>query len=166
MMIKFILVLMFLFPIGLIAQNEMELDNAFEAYDNGEYEKALGLFNSIEKSNVKNAEFFLFRGICYSETDNDVKAISDYNTAIKLNNVYPEAYNQRGFSFFSQGNNLLAIKDFDKAIELNPEMAETFMNRGSAKYDEGNLRGACEDWKAAVKKGVGIAGQLVDQLCK
>ena len=49
---------MFLFPIGLIAQNEMELDNAFEAYDNGEYEKALGLFNSIEKSNVKNAEFF------------------------------------------------------------------------------------------------------------
>ena len=45
-------------------------------------------------------------------------------------------------------------------------MAETFMNRGSAKYDEGNLRGACEDWKAAVKKGVGIAGQLVDQLCK
>ena len=60
----------------------------------------------------------------------------------------------------------MAIKDFDKAIELNPKMAETYMNRGSAKYDKGDNDGACEDWKAAKKRGVGIAGQLVDQLCK
>lgn len=165
-MTKNILALALLLPIGLFAQDQKGFEKAFQAYDDGNYPGALELFNSIEKSNTGNAEFFLFRGICFSETGNDVKAISDYSAAIKLNAEYPEAYNQRGFSFFSQGNNELAIKDFDKAIELNPNMPEVYMNRGSAKYDKGDNDGACADWKAAQKKGLGIAGQLVDQLCK
>ena len=52
------------------------------------------------------------------------------------------------------------------AIGLNPEMVEIYMNRGSAKYHAGDTTGACEDWKMAKEKGLGIAEQLIDQLCK
>ncbi|WP_349529916.1 tetratricopeptide repeat protein [Reichenbachiella sp. MALMAid0571] len=160
------LILFFLLPILSVAQEDKGFEKAFKAYDKGDYEKALDLFNKIEESQSSNAEFFLFRGICFSETGNDVKAIADYNLAIEIDNEYPEAYNQRGFSFFSQGNDSLAIKDFDRAIELNPEMVEIYMNRGSAKYDAGDTKGACEDWKTAKVKGLGIADQLIEQLCK
>ena len=62
-------------PIGVFAQEQTDFEKAFEAYDESNYEKALDLFNSIEANNSSNAEFFLFRGICFSETGNDVKAI-------------------------------------------------------------------------------------------
>ncbi len=148
------------------AQADRGFNKAFKAYEDGNYEKALNLFHALEKDHSANPEFFLFRGICFSETGDNVKAIADYNSAIKLNANYAEAYNQRGFSFFSQGNDSLAIADFDRALAINPEMVETYMNRGSARYDAGDLDGACADWKSAKEKGLDLAGQLVDQLCK
>lgn len=163
---NFFLILLMLTSLAAHAQGDKAFEKAFKAYENGNYEKALELFNEMERTQGSNREFFLFRGICFSETGNDVKAIADYNKALEIDTNYAEAYNQRGFSFFSQGNDSLAIRDFDKAILLNPDMVETYMNRGSAKYDAGDLDGACADWKTASDKGLGIVEQLIDQLCK
>ncbi len=72
------------------------------------------------------------RGVGYSRSGQDSKAISDYTKAIELNPKDVKAYYNRGGDYRDIGQSTKAIADFSKAIYLDPKFAEAYQARGAA----------------------------------
>lgn len=94
------------------AQNNLLAENYFEQ---GEYEKALTLYNQLYK---KNKNFIYFKAIVAS-----YQQLEDYKEAEKLlkdrlNNkrIIPQLYVELGYNYSLQENDSLATINYDKAI--------------------------------------------------
>ena len=141
-------------------------DNAYKAYDNLKYKKAIKLLETIESKYKDSIEFHLIRGICYSEVGKNSEAIEFYNRCLELNPDFDQAFIQRGISYFAEGENSLAIKDFKQAIDINPNNPEVYLNLGTVKYDSGDEYGACKEWRRARELGLAVADQMINDVCK
>lgn len=141
-------------------------DAAYLAYNDSNYEKAIGLLEKLETSYQENIEYHLIIGICYSEIGNNVLAIESYNRCLNLDTAFDQAYIQRGISYFSSGKNALAISDFKSAILINPDNPEVYLNMGTVMFDSGDQDGACKQWNKANELGLQVANQMINELCK
>ena len=90
---------------------------------------------------VKDAAFYVNRGLAHYNKGQYDEAISDYTEALKINPRYAETYVNRGTAYYSKGQFDQAISDCTEALKINPRLAEAYFNRGTAygnkdQYDE------------------------------
>ncbi len=144
---------------------EALFDKGYEAYDEGNYEDAIGYYTNAIDADPVNASYFYYRGVCYSMLTENELSIVDFNSAIKLSADYGDAYFERAYSYYVLEENEKALKDYGMAIKLIPDHGPAHLNRGSVKFDMDDLDGACLDWKKAVILHIEIAQELVNEYC-
>jgi tetratricopeptide (TPR) repeat protein len=91
------------------------------------------------------------RGLAYTATGDNDRAIADYNEAIRLAPEAAKAYLNRGVAYRAKGDNDRAIADFNDAIRLDPRAAKAYLNRGVAYADRGDNDSAIADYTEAIR---------------
>jgi hypothetical protein len=147
-------------------QHQKDLFNkALGLYRKQEKAESLKVWNSYIELRKDDIEAYLYRGGCYNDTQQYVKAIQDYNKAIELSPEDSRAYGLRGDSYYRLQQYVKAIQDFDKVIDLDPKSGRAYGHRGGsylglnqrtqgcADLDKGCDLGDCEMLKWAIKEG-------------
>ena len=94
-----------------ISQNEEVFQKATEAYNNGEYQKAIEFYNSILDKKQHSPELYFNLGNCYYKLDEIGPTIYYYEKALLLKPNDPEILNNLGFA---QNMRLDAIDEMPK----------------------------------------------------
>jgi len=89
-------------------------------YVNGEYEKAISVFNDEIRKNPSSETFFNL-GLAYGKIGLYDKEIAAYEDAIKLSPKKPELHFNVGSAYSSVGNKQKAIEALNEAIRLRPD---------------------------------------------
>jgi tetratricopeptide (TPR) repeat protein len=116
--------------------------NAFEkglyAMDNGDYKKAIQIWNDYLKTNPDDPVALNNLGDCYYEISDNAKAVECLTKAISLKKDYEDAYYNRGLAYQAIKEYKKSIADFDKVILLNPKFADAYRDRGWSKRLSGD----------------------------
>ncbi|MGB9182208.1 MAG: trypsin-like peptidase domain-containing protein [Pyrinomonadaceae bacterium] len=116
--------------------------NGLESLWLGNYDDALGYFESTVNKNPRRAEAWLQVGFCKLKQGKNDDAIRAYQKAIQLRPDSAEAHNKLGDAFFYAGRFTDAIEAYKKAARLRPEMGEAYYNLGMAYLEVGNRAAA------------------------
>lgn len=116
--------------------------NGLESLWLGNYDDALGYFESTVNKNPRRAEAWLQVGFCKLKQGKNDDAILAYRKAIQLRPDSAEAHNKLGDAFFYAGRFTDAIESYRKATRLRPDMGEAYYNLGMAYLEIGNRAAA------------------------
>jgi tetratricopeptide (TPR) repeat protein len=108
----------------------------------GNYESALGYFESAVDKNPRRAEAWMQVGFCKVKQGKNQEAIRAYRQAIQLRPNSYEAYNKLGDAYYYANHFDEAIVAYKQAARLRPELAEAYYNLGMAYIEVGNLQAA------------------------
>ncbi|MCD4650253.1 MAG: tetratricopeptide repeat protein [Candidatus Cloacimonetes bacterium] len=142
--------------------------NAFEA---GDYEKALGFFDKSVEKKPNNSKIYLSRGITHLTMGSAEKseqldlAIQDFSKALEIKPDYVEALYNRGIAHSSyihfngqplEGENKqhydAAISDLDKVEQLDNSFTLLYAGRGALQYKSGDMLTAQKDMNKALSQ--------------
>ena len=123
-----------------------------------------------EKTESRDADFYIKRGNAYHEKGQYDQAILDYNKALEINPKDALAYYHRGISYEKKGQYDQAISNYTKALEINPRDTGAYYNRGMAYGNKGQYDHAILDYTKALEfnprfteaynnRGVALYGQ-------
>ena len=96
------------------------LQSGTEAYQRGDYDRAIADFTRSIQGDPRNATAYNNRGAAYNGKRDWDRAITDFTEAIRLDPNYAASYRHRGFAYMQRGNFGQARADVDKALQLNP----------------------------------------------
>jgi tetratricopeptide (TPR) repeat protein len=141
------------------AQTAAELNNSGAAfYKSGNYDAAIADFTKAIKLDSKDADYYAWRGLSYSQKRDWNRAISDFTQAIKLEPKNALYYSWRGDANTFKGDLKgtvsdynRAISDYSEAIRLgldNPRFA--YLNRGNAYNRKKDYDKAISDYNEAI----------------
>ena len=108
----------------------------------GNYDSALGYFESAVDKNPSRAETWIQVGFCKVKQGKNEEAIRAYQQAIRLRPNSYEAYNKLGDAFYYTSRYYEAIEAYARAARLRPDMAEAYYNLGMTYLEVGNKAAA------------------------
>ncbi len=121
----------------------------------GEFSKALDIFDRVIKLRPDYAEAYMNRAITLARMGMDRfdDALADFDHAIELRPDYAAAHMNRGQTLARMGMDRFddALADFDRAIELRPDYAAAYMNRGQTLAQRDRFDDALADFDRAIK---------------
>ena len=126
-------------------------DMALKLAEEGEYHKALNLYNKIvtaerERSSFPGSDpfdyrYFMNRGDCYRAIGENFYASSDYHSALEINPDIWELrtklsllHYQAGVDHFNSSNFKASTNELNEALRLNDRVCEYYLLRGRANY--------------------------------
>lgn len=95
---KIVVILVFLFASSTIAQNEVLFSRATDAYNAGDYGKAIEYYEKIIANGKHSAELYFNLGNAYYKRDEVAPSIYYYEKALLLKPNDPEIINNLGYS--------------------------------------------------------------------
>lgn len=128
------------------------------ATSQGNYQKALSLYNQLIKQNPNHAPALTNRGLLWEmlpaktaaeKAKNRRFAEADYLRSLEVNPNQPETYNNLGALYMELGQNGEAISYFSQALALQPNYFRALLNRATAYSKAGDLTQALQDFSAA-----------------
>jgi lipoprotein NlpI len=122
------------------ADTALELrQEATEAFDKGDKDKAVELATKAIDAAPKDAINYFFRGKLHEALRRHAEAVADYGKALELDPKYAEAYQRRGSEQFKRGNVADSVADFDRYLELKPTERAGHWQRGISLYYAGKF---------------------------
>ena len=121
-------------------------------YDNGEYEKALEVYNNAMAKFPDVADLYTNRGNAYSKLKEYDKAIADHKKAIQLNPQLKVAYSNLGGDYVKIDEYDLAIEEYTNAIDRGYKEGGTYYGRGFSYYKTGQYDPAIKDFTVDIGK--------------
>ena len=121
------------------------------AYHNGQYEKALGLFQKAIGLDAAMTEAYNNLGLTYTEINEEEKATEAFKTAIRLSPELAAAYNNLGYVFYRLGSYEEAIEMYNEAIGRSKDSSSAYTNLGNAYYRLEKVEEAIDAWKKALE---------------
>ena len=109
--VPLLLVVFTLFSLGLFGQSEVLFQKATEAYNKGEYQKAIDLYEDILENGKHSSELYFNLGNCHYKIDEIGPSIYYYEKALLLQPNDQEIKNNLGFA---QNMRLDAIDEMPK----------------------------------------------------
>ncbi|MFV8375876.1 SIR2 family protein [Flavobacterium sp. GSP11] len=115
------------------ANNEKNLLGLCVIYINEkkDYIKSLDITNQLLKIDIKNAEYFYYKGVSNSNLKEYKKAIEDFNSAIYIDPTKDLYYSSRGDVFYNLNEYEKSIIDLDIAISINEKEINYLINRST-----------------------------------
>jgi Flp pilus assembly protein TadD len=105
----------------------------------GNYDNAVGYFETAVNKNPRRAEAWVQVGYCKVKQGKNAEAIRAYQQALQLKPDDPEIHNKLGDAYYYAGRLSEAIESYTEAARLRPDDPETHYNLAVAYEESGNL---------------------------
>lgn len=103
----------------------------------GNYDSALGYFETAVNKNPQRADAWIQVGFCKVKQGKNQDAIRAFEQALKLKPNSYEALNKLGDAYYYAGNYYKALDAYKRAVSLRPDLAEGHYNLGSVHLELG-----------------------------
>ena len=121
------------------------------AFENEEYEVAIGDFSRAIEKDSNDVESYNLRGKAYTRLEDFGNALADFTEAEKIDPDDAETYFNRGYLYQQQGRYSDAINDYDTAITKKEDYGEVYYRRGQIRYRLGQEEEALTDFDEAIR---------------
>lgn len=111
----------------------------------GNYDSALGYFETAANRNPKRADAWVQVGYCKVKQGKSAEAIRAYRHALELKPNSEEILNKLGDAYYYAGNFGDAIASYNHAASLSPDNADAHYNLAVAYFESGNERQALNE---------------------
>lgn len=116
----------------------------------GDYHKAIELYDKVENEYGANATLNFYRSQCYEAIGEFTKAAKDLTRAIEQDPDEDYFLASRGDVYRSAGKYKNAIEDYTEAIEIDPSSGYYYYARGWSYELSGNDEMAMEDYNTGI----------------
>lgn len=106
----------------------------------GNYDNALGYFETAANRNPKRADAWVQVGYCKVKQGKTDEAIRAYQQALELKPDSDEIHNKLGDAYYYAGRMPEAIAAYTRAASLSPTNADAYYNLAVAHFENGNGR--------------------------
>ena len=113
----------------------------------GNYDNAIGYFETAANKNPKRADAWVQVGYCKVKQGKNAEAIRAYQHALELKPDSAEIHNKLGDAYYYAGRMPDAIASYTRAAGLNPNNADAHYNLAVAYSESGNERLAATEAK-------------------
>jgi S1-C subfamily serine protease len=114
----------------------------------GNYDSALGYFETAVNKNPARADAWIQVGFCKVKQGKNQDAIRAFEQALKLTPNSYEALNKLGDAYYYAGNYYKALEAYKRAVALRPEEAEGHYNLALAYLEIGDHDAAAAQGRA------------------
>lgn len=104
----------------------------------GNYDDAIGYFESAANRNPRRADAWVQVGYCKVKQGKNEEAIRAYQRALQLKPDSEEIHNKLGDAYYYAGRMGQAITSYNRAATLNPGNADAHYNLAVAYFESGN----------------------------
>jgi hypothetical protein len=108
----------------------------------GNYDSALGYFETAVNKNPQRADAWIQVGFCKVKQGKNQDAIRAFEQALKLRPNSYEALNKLGDAHYYAGNYYKALDAYKRAVSLRPELAEGHYNLAAVHLELGDRAAA------------------------
>ena len=134
----------------------LHLDEGLELYNQGDYQTALGAFNSALELDDQQPALWANLGNTYSKLNQDEQALESYQKAIELAPEDPTLYQNLGGIYASMGETDKARELYEKAVDLSAygdpkDAAINYYNMGVTFINSGKTDEAIDALKKAIE---------------
>jgi len=113
----------------------------------GNYDNALGYFETAANRNPRRADAWVQVGYCKVKQGKNAEAIRAYQHALELKPESEEIHNKLGDAYYYAGRLSEAIAAYSHAASLRPAFADAHYNLAVAYFESGNERLALNEAK-------------------
>ena len=106
----------------------------------GNYDNAIGYFETAANRNPRRADAWVQVGYCKVKQGKSAEAIRAYQHALELKPHSEEIHNKLGDAYYYAGKMDEAIASYNRAATLRPDNAESHYNLAVAYFEVGNER--------------------------
>ncbi len=146
------------------AVSEWSYRNGLNSLWLGNYESALGYFESAVNKNPNRVEAWIQVGFCKVKQGKTQDAIRAFQQALKLRPQSYEAHNKLGDAYYYAGNFYKAVESYKQAVALRPDLAEGFYNLGLAYLELGDRASAASQVRALKERDAELHKKLVNEI--
>ncbi len=129
----------------------------------GNYDNAIGYFETATNRNPRRAEAWVQVGYCKVKQGKSGEAIRAYQHALELKPNAAEIHNKLGDAYYYAGRLSEAIDSYNRATSLRPDNAEAHYNLAVAYFETGNERLASSEAKTLRQLDVKLYEKLVSE---
>jgi tetratricopeptide (TPR) repeat protein len=104
----------------------------------GNYDSALGYFETAVNKNPQRADAWIQVGFCKVKQGKNQDAIRAFEQALKLKPNSYEALNKLGDAYYYAGNYYKALDAYKRAVSSRPDLAEGHYNLGAVHLELGD----------------------------
>lgn len=101
-----------------------------EAFNEGNYDRAVNYFNEAIKADDKRAELYHDRARANLRLQKYAAAVSDYTAALNLDKNFASARLDRAAAYYFLGDYTKAIADYDELLKSDANNADAYFGRG------------------------------------
>ena len=157
--------------IAALAAREKSRDAADSSYRTGleslwlgNYDNALGYFETAANRNPRRADAWVQVGYCKVKQGKNEEAIRAYQNALEINPNSDETHNKLGDAYYYAGRLHEAIASYNRAAGLNPNNADAHYNLALAYFETGNGRQALIETKILRQLDVKLYDRLLSEI--
>jgi len=129
----------------------------------GNYDNAIGYFETAANRNPKRADAWVQVGYCKVKQGKSAEAIRAYQYALELKPHSEEIHNKLGDAYYYAGKMEEAIASYNRAATLRPENAESHYNLAVAYFEVGNESLASAEAKTLRKLDAKLYEKLLSE---
>lgn len=142
---------------------ESSYRNGLDSLWLGNYDNAIGYFETAANRNPRRADAWVQVGYCKVKQGKNAEAIRAYQQALELKPNSEEIHNKLGDAYYYAGKMNEAIASYNRAASLRPDNAEAHYNLAVAYFETGNERLASAEARTLHQLDVKLYEKLVSE---
>ena len=142
---------------------ESSYRNGLDSLWLGNYDNAIGYFETAANRNPRRADAWVQVGYCKVKQGKSAEAIRAYQNALELKPNSEEIHNKLGDAYYYAGRMSEAIASYNRAVSLRPDSAEAHYNLAVAYSESGNESKALSEAKILQKLDAKLYEKLVSE---
>ncbi|CAH8274011.1 unnamed protein product [Arabidopsis lyrata] len=131
---------------------DFRLSRGIAQVNEGNYMKAISIFDKVLKEEPTYPEALIGRGTAYAFQRELESAIADFTKAIQSNPAATEAWKRRGQARAALGEYVEAVEDLTKALVFEPNSPDVLHERGIVNFKSKDFTAAVKDLSICLKQ--------------
>ncbi|ANM67905.1 Tetratricopeptide repeat [Arabidopsis thaliana x Arabidopsis arenosa] len=131
---------------------DFRLSRGIAQVNEGNYTKAISIFDKVLKEEPTYPEALIGRGTAYAFQRELESAIADFTKAIQSNPAASEAWKRRGQARAALGEYVEAVEDLTKALVFEPNSPDVLHERGIVNFKSKDFTAAVKDLSICLKQ--------------